>query len=61
MVQTTLRLPEELKRKIDEDRAEKVMEGDGIPSRSEWLREAAREKLGIDYVPEDDGSNEVEA
>jgi Arc/MetJ-type ribon-helix-helix transcriptional regulator len=41
----SLRLSEELKSTIDEARAEQGLEDGEIPSRAEFLREAARERL----------------
>lgn len=50
--QVTIRASEELVRRIDRKRAEEGVEDGNLKSRSEWLREAAREKLGIDYDPD---------
>jgi metal-responsive CopG/Arc/MetJ family transcriptional regulator len=43
-------MPEELLQKIDDHRAEQAAEDGTIKNRSEWIREAAWEKLGIDYT-----------
>ena len=58
MESLSIRMPDELKRKVDEARAEEAVEGGEIQNRSEWIREAIREKLGIEYEAE---GEEVEA
>ena len=52
MARPTVSMPDELMAKIDRQRAQEAAETGDIQSRSEWIREAAREKLGIDYEPE---------
>lgn len=56
MVQVTVHFPEELRQKIDKQRAENAAETGEVKSRSEWIRQASREKLNIDYTEE--ASNE---
>ena len=50
MARPSISMPEELVDEIDKHRATKAAETGNIQSRSEWVREAAREKLGIDYT-----------
>lgn len=52
MPRPTVVMPEELLAKIDKRRAKEAAEHGKVQSRSEWMREAAREKLGIDYTDE---------
>jgi len=52
MASPSISLPEELLEKIDRQRAREAAENGTVQSRSEWFREAAREKLGIDYTDE---------
>jgi len=52
--QVTIRASDELVRAIDRKRAEQGVEDGNLKSRSEWLREAAREKLGVDYDEQSD-------
>lgn len=56
MTQTTFHAPDELIEKIDKERAADAAETGDIKTRSQWLRDAAREKLGIDY----NGTQETE-
>jgi metal-responsive CopG/Arc/MetJ family transcriptional regulator len=50
MANPTISMPEELVEEIDRARAREAAETGDIQNRSEWLREAAREKLGVDYT-----------
>jgi metal-responsive CopG/Arc/MetJ family transcriptional regulator len=53
MASPSIRIPDELLSKIDKKRARDAAESGTVQSRSEWFREAAREKLGIDYTDDD--------
>lgn len=48
MARPSISLPDELLAEIDRDRGD-MSDSGSIPSRSEWFRDAARQKLGIDY------------
>jgi len=50
MEQVAFRAPPELVEEIDKQRASEASETGQIQSRSEWLRNAAREKLDINYT-----------
>jgi len=52
--QLNIRVPDELKRAIDRQRAAEGAETGVLKSRAEWMREAVREKLDADYQPEND-------
>jgi len=52
MRQVTIRASEELVQEIDRHRAENAAETGEVKSRSEWLRDAAREKLDINFGDE---------
>lgn len=52
MANPSISVPEELLTEIDKQRARNATENGKVKSRSEWFREAAREKLGIDYTDE---------
>jgi metal-responsive CopG/Arc/MetJ family transcriptional regulator len=52
MANPTISMPEELVEEIDRARAREAAETGNIQNRSQWLREAAREKLGVDYTDE---------
>lgn len=56
MANPSITVPDELLTKIDKQRARDAAENGDVQSRSEWFREAAREKLGIDYT--NDSSSE---
>ena len=58
MRQVTIRASEELVQAIDRQRAKHASETGSVKSRSEWLREAAREKLEIDYPDEEPPAEE---
>lgn len=53
MASPSISVPDELLKKIDQKRAREAAETGSVQSRSEWFREAAREKLGIDYTEEE--------
>lgn len=53
MASPSISVPDELLRKIDQQRAREAAETGDVQNRSEWFREAAREKLGIDYTDEE--------
>ncbi|QGX94992.1 ribbon-helix-helix protein, CopG family [Haloplanus rallus] len=57
MASPSITVPDELLTKIDQQRARDAAETGDVQSRSEWFREAAREKLGIDYT-NDNGPEE---
>lgn len=59
MASPSISVPDELLSKIDQQRARDAAESGSVQSRSEWFREAAREKLGIDYT--EDASNDSTA
>lgn len=52
MASPSVSIPDELLAEIDQQRARDAAETGSVQSRSEWFREAAREKLGIDYTEE---------
>lgn len=58
MASPSISVPDELLKKIDRKRARDAAESGDVQSRSEWFREAAREKLGIDYANEEDNGNQ---
>jgi metal-responsive CopG/Arc/MetJ family transcriptional regulator len=58
MRQVTLRAPDELVEAIDRRRAQEAADTGEVQSRSEWMREAAREKLGIEGPNNNDESPE---
>jgi metal-responsive CopG/Arc/MetJ family transcriptional regulator len=53
MASPSISVPDELLTKIDQQRARDAAESGNVQSRSEWFREAAREKLGIDYTKDE--------
>lgn len=48
MAQPTIAMSDNLLRQIDQNRARRGASDGNVPSRSEWFREAAREKLGVE-------------
>jgi metal-responsive CopG/Arc/MetJ family transcriptional regulator len=57
MARPTIHVPDELLTKIDQQRARDAAETGDVQNRSAWFREAAREKLGIDYT-QDNGTED---
>jgi len=54
MASPSISLPDELLAEIDRERAEQAAKTGNVPSRSEWFRQAARQKLGIDYTDDEE-------
>lgn len=50
MASTAITLPKELLNRIDKDRFSEGAESGDAPNRSEWIRDAARQKLGGEEV-----------
>jgi metal-responsive CopG/Arc/MetJ family transcriptional regulator len=61
MARPTVVIPDELLTKIDQQRAREAAESGDVQSRSEWFREAAREKLGIDYTEDQPNDSAAES
>lgn len=54
-------IPADLLEQVDKERARRGVETGDTPSRSEWVREAAAEKLGIPTEAEVEAEQTVEA